>query len=279
MKVKEESEKIDLKLNIQKTKIMASGPITSWQIDGETMETVTDFIFLGSQITADGDYSHEIKRRLFKRHLLLGRKAMTNLHSIWKKQRHDFTNKCPSSQSYGFSSGHVWMHCEESWVPKNWCFWTVVLEMTIENPLEIQPVHPKGNQSWIFTGRTDAGAETPNTLATWCKELTHLKRPWCWERLKAGGPRDNRGWDGLMSSPTWWIWVWVSSGSWWWTGKPGILQSVGLQRFGLDWVSELNWRWDRVAQNTWPLVFRLFFSLLILFLSWVSYLQGKCLAV
>ena len=104
MKVKEESEKVGLKLNIQKTKIMASGPITSCQIDGETMETVSDFIFGGSKITADGDCSHEIKRRL-----LLGRKAMTNLNSILKKQRHHFANKGPSSQSYGFSSSHVWM--------------------------------------------------------------------------------------------------------------------------------------------------------------------------
>ena len=104
MKVKEESEKIDLKLNIQTTKIMASSPITSWQIDGEIVETVADFIFLGSKITADGDCSHEIKR-----HLLLGRKVMTNLDSIIKKQRHQFVNKGPSSQGYGFSSGHVWM--------------------------------------------------------------------------------------------------------------------------------------------------------------------------
>ena len=104
MKVKEGSEKVSLKLNIQKTKIMASGPITSWQIDGKTMEIVTDFIFLGSKITAVGDYSHEIKR-----HLLLGRKAMTNLDSLLKKQRHYFTNKDLSSQSYGFSSSHVWM--------------------------------------------------------------------------------------------------------------------------------------------------------------------------
>ena len=104
MKVKEESGKVGLKLNIQKTKIMASGPITSWQIDGETMETVTDFIFFGSKITADGDCSHEIKRRL-----LLGRKVMTNLDSVIKKQRHYFANKGPSSHSYGFSSGHVWM--------------------------------------------------------------------------------------------------------------------------------------------------------------------------
>ena len=104
MKVKEESEKVDLKVNIQKTKIMASGPVTSWQIDGETVETVSDFIFLGSKITADGDCSHEIKRRL-----LLGMKVVTNLESIIKKQRHYFDNKGPSSQGYGFSIGHVWM--------------------------------------------------------------------------------------------------------------------------------------------------------------------------
>ena len=103
MKVKEESEKVSLKLNIQKTKNMASGPITSWQIDGETVETVADFILRGSKITADGDCSHEIKRCL-----LLGRKVMTNLDSILKS-RHYFVNKGPSSQGYGFSCGHVWM--------------------------------------------------------------------------------------------------------------------------------------------------------------------------
>ena len=104
MKVKEESEKAGLKLNIQKTKIMASGPITSWKIDGETMETVTDFIFLDSEITADSDSSHEIKR-----HFLLGRKVMSNLDSILKSGDHSFANKGPSGQSYGFSSSHVWM--------------------------------------------------------------------------------------------------------------------------------------------------------------------------
>ena len=112
MKVKEESEKVGLKLNIQKTKIMASGPITSWEIDGETGETVSDFIFLGSKITVDGDCNHEIKR-----HLLLGRKVMSNLNSILKSRRY-FVNKGPSSQGYGFSSSHVWMwklDYKESW--------------------------------------------------------------------------------------------------------------------------------------------------------------------
>ena len=105
LKVKEESEKVSLKLNIQKTKIMASGPITSWQIDGEIVETVRCFILRGSKITADGDCSHEIKR-----HLLFGRKALTNQYDQHiKKQRHYFANKGPFSQGYGFSSGHVWM--------------------------------------------------------------------------------------------------------------------------------------------------------------------------
>ena len=126
------------------------------------METVRDFILGGSKIIADGDCSHEIKRRL-----LLGRKVMINLDSILKKQRHYFANKGPSSQSYGFSSSHVWMwelDYKVIWVPKNWCFWTVVLEKTLVSPLdhkEIQPVYPKGNQFWIFVGRTDTEAETP----------------------------------------------------------------------------------------------------------------------
>ena len=162
MKVKENSEKARLKLNSQKNKIMASGPNTSWKIDGGTMETVTDFILGGSKITADGDCSHEIERGL-----LPWKKTYDQPRQHIKKQRHDITNKGPSSQSYGFSSSHVWMwelDHKESWAQKNWWFWTVVLEKTLESPLdckEIQPVHPKGNQSWIFIQRTDAEAETP----------------------------------------------------------------------------------------------------------------------
>ena len=126
----------------------------------EKVEAVTDFIFLGSKIIVDSDCSQEIKRCL-----LFGRKAMTNLDSVLKKQSHYFANKGPSSQNFGFSSGHVWMwelDYKESWVLKNWCFWTVMLEKTLESALdckEIQPVHPKGNQSWIFIGRTDVEAE------------------------------------------------------------------------------------------------------------------------
>ena len=122
--------------------------------------------------------------------------------------------------------------------------WTVVLEKTLESPLdckEIQPVHPKGNQSWIFIGRTRCWSWSFCTLATWCKELTHWKRPWCWESLKAGGGRDDRGWDGWMVSPTQWTWVWVNSGTWWWAGRPGIhgLQSMGSQRVRHNWATEL----------------------------------------
>ena len=120
----------------------------------------------------------------------------------------------------------------------------MVLEKTLESPLdckEIQPVHLKGDQSWVFIGRTDVKAETPNTLATWFKELTHWKRPWCWEGLGAGGEGDDRWWDGWMASPTWWTWVWVNSGSWWWTGRPGVLQFMVSQTVRYCWVTELNW--------------------------------------
>ena len=192
MKVIEESEKVGLKLNIQKTKIMASGPITSWQIDGETGKTVRDFIFGGSQITVDGDCSHEIKRCLH-----FGRKAITNLDRILKSKH--FANKCSSSQSYGFSSSHVWMwelDCEESWVLKNWCFWTAVLEKTLGSPLdckEIQPVHLKGDQSWVSIGRNDAEAETP---ILW---PPHAKSWLIGKDLMLGGieGRRRRGWQRM----------------------------------------------------------------------------------
>ena len=142
--------KVGLKINIQKTKIMASGPITSWEINGETAETVSDFILGGSKISADGDCSHEIKRCL-----LLGRKIMTNLDSILKSRDITLPTKVHLVKTMFFPSGHVRMwelDCEESWVPKNWCFWNVVLEKTLESPLdykEIHPVHSKGDQSLV----------------------------------------------------------------------------------------------------------------------------------
>jgi len=165
IKVKEESEKVFLKLNIQKTKIMASGPITSWEIDGETVETVSEFIFLGSKITADGYYSHEIKRRL-----LLGRKVMTNLDSIFKSREISLPTKVHLVKAMVFP---IVVYRYESWaVKKDWCFWTVVLEKTLESPLdskEIQPVHSEGVQPWDFFVRNDAKAETPVLWPTHAK--------------------------------------------------------------------------------------------------------------
>ena len=133
---------------------------------------------------------------------------------------------------------------KESWAQKNWCFRTVVLEKTLESPLdckEIQPVHPKGDQSWMFIGRTDAEAETPILWPPDKKSWLIWKDPDGGERLRAGGEGDDRGWDGWMVSPTQWTWVWVDSRSCWWTGRPGVLQFMGPQRVGHDWVSELNW--------------------------------------
>ena len=170
-----------------------------------------------------------------------GKKSYDQTKQHIKKQRHYFANISLSSQGYGFPSSHVWMwelDYKESWAPKNWCFWTVVLGKTLETPFdckEIQPVHPTGNhwnvhwKEWCWTWNT-------NALAARCKELTHWKRPWCWERLKAGGEGDDRGWDGWMASLTQWTWVWVNCRSWWWTGRPGVLQSIGSQRVGRDWT-------------------------------------------
>ena len=149
-----------------------------------------------------------------------------------------------SSQGYGFSSGHVWMQeldCEVSWVLKNWCFWTVVLEKTLESPLDckdIQPVHSKGDQAWVFFGRTDARAETPVLWPPHEKSWL-IGKDSCWEGLGAGGEGDDRGWDGWMASLSRQMWVWVNSGRWWWTGRPGVLRFMGSQKVRYDWT---NWR-------------------------------------
>ena len=167
---------------------------------------------------------------------------MTNQDSTLIKQRHYFANEGLSSRSYGFSSSHVWMwelNYKESWAPNNWCFWTVELEKTVESPLdckEIQPLHPKGNQSWIFIGRTDAEAET---LATWCEELTHWKRSCCWERLKVGGEGDDRGWDSWMASLTQWTWILVSSKTG--DGQGSLVCCSPWGHKELDMTERLNW--------------------------------------
>ena len=200
------------------------------------METVTDYIFLGSKITADGDCSHEIERCL-----LLGRKAMTNLDGVLKSRDINLPTKV-----HLVKASHVWMwelDHKENWVPKNWCFWTVVLEKTLESlglrgdptsPSERKPVLNIYWKDWCWSWNA-------STLATWCEELTPWKKPWCWERSKVGGEGDNRGWDGWMASLTSWTQVWASSGSWWWTGRPGILLSTGSQRVRHDCTTELNW--------------------------------------
>ena len=201
------------------------------------------------KITADGDCSHEIKR-----HLLLRRKVMTNLRQHIKKQRQYFTNKGPSGQSYGFSSSHVQMwelDYKESWGPKNWGFWTVVLERTLESPLgskEIQPVYPKGNQSWRFIGRTDAEAEVPILWPPDAKGWLIRKGPDARKdsRQEEEGMTEDEtvGWhhqfdeDGWMASPTRWTWVWASTRRWWRPGKLDLLQSLGSQRVRHDWVTE-----------------------------------------
>ena len=153
-----------------------------------------------------------------------------------KKQRHYFVNK------------GLWeLEYKESWVLKNWCFWTVVLEKTLESPLnceEIQPVHPKGDQSWVFIGRIDVEAET-QYFGHLMQRADSSEKILIWERLRAGGEGNNRGWDGWMTSPIQWTWVWVDSRGWWWTGRPGVLRSMGSQRLGHNWVTELNWQYVR----------------------------------
>ena len=178
---------------------MASRPITSWEIYAETMETVRDFYFLWLQNHNHCRCSHEIKR-----HLLLGRKAMTNLGSILKR-RHYFADIGPSSQSYAFSSSHVWMWVvdyKESWAPKNWCFelwcWSRLLRVPWTAKRSNQSILKRSVlivhwKDWCWSWNS-------NMLATWCEEMTHLKRPWCWKRLKVGGKGDDRGWDAWMAS-------------------------------------------------------------------------------
>jgi len=199
------------------------------------------------------------------------RKSYDQLRQHIKKAETLLCLQSPYSQSYGFSRSHVWMwklDYKESCVLKNWCFWTVVLEKTLESPLdcnEIQPVNPKGNQSWIFIRRTDVDIETP-TL--WPPDVKNwlLGKDSCWERLKAGREGDDRGWDGWMALPTWWTWVWASSGIWWRTGTSDILQSMGLHRLGHNWGTELSWTdYPELTRTTAQIYI---YSILEIWLSW-----------
>ena len=192
-------------------------------------------IFLGSKITADGDCSHEIKT------LAPWKNSYDQPTQHIKKERHYFANKGLSSQSNGFSSSHVWMwelDYKESRAQKNWHFWSVVLEKTLESPLdckEIQPVHPKGNQSWICIGRTDAEAETPN-FGHLMGRTDSLVKTLMLGKIEGGrrrGQHRMRWLDGITDS--------MDLRHWWWTRSPGMLWSMGWQRVGHDWATELNW--------------------------------------
>ena len=193
---------------------------------------MTDFIFLGSKITADDNCNHEIKT------LASQKKSYDKSKHHIKKQRHYFTNKGPSSQSYGFSSSHVWMRTkelmllicdveEDSWE-------SLGLQGDTTSPFYRKSVLNIHWKDWSWNWNS-------NTLATLCKELTYFKSPWCWERLKAGGEGDDRGWDGWMASLTRLTWVWVNFSSWWWTGRPGVLQSMELEIVRHNWGTEMNW--------------------------------------
>ena len=247
MKVKEESEKVGLKLNIQKTMIMASGPITSWQIDGETVETVTDFIFGSSKITADDNCRHEIRR-----HLLLEEELWPTC--ILKCRDITLPTKVHLVKAMVFPG--VMYGCE-SWTIKKaehqridafelWCWrrflrvpWTarrsnqsILREISPEYSLEglmlKLKLQEKKKKSW-----------NSNILATWCEELAHWKRPWCWEKLKDGGKGDDRGWDGWMASPTQWTWVWVNSRVD--DGQGGLACHSPWGDKELDMTERLNW--------------------------------------
>ena len=202
-------------------------------------------LFLGApKITADADYSHEINR-----HLLLGRKVMTNLDIILKSRDITLSTKVCLDKAVVFPVVKYWC---ESWTIKKaecwrcdafemWCWWKL---------LRVPWTAKRSNQSILMESTLNihwkdwCWSWNSNTLATWCEELTHWKKPWCWERLREGGEGDDRGWDGWMASSTQWTWVWVDSRSWWWTGRAGMLQFMGSQRVGHDWETELklNWR-------------------------------------
>ena len=238
LKGKEESEKVGIKLNIQKTKIIVSSSITSWQIDGETVETVSDFIFWGSKITADGNFSHEIKRRL-----LLGRKVMTNLDSIFKSRDITLSTKVHLVKATVFP---VIMYGCESWTIKKaecqridafelWCW---------RRLLRVPWTARRSNQSIlkeISPGYSLKGLMLKLKLQYFghlMQRTDSFEKTLMLGKIESEREGDKRGWDGWMASLTQWTWVWVSSSSWWWTGKPGMLQSMGSQRVGHNWATE-----------------------------------------
>ena len=219
---------------------MASGPITSWQIHGETMETVRDFIFLGCKITADGDCSHEIKR-----HFLLGRKAMTNLDSILKSRDITLPAKVCLVKAIVFP---VVMYGSESWtVKKDECRRIDTFELWYwRRLLRVPWTTRRSNQSILKEISLDYSLEglmlkLKLQYFGYLIRTDSLAKTLMLGKIEDGRRRGRQGWDCWMASVTLWTWVWVNSRSWWWTGRPGLLQSMWLQRVGHYWVTELNW--------------------------------------
>ena len=205
------------------------------------METVTDLIFLGSQITADGDCSHEIKRCL-----LLGRKAITHLDSILKSRDITWPTKVHLVKAMVFS---VVMYECESWTVQKAEHWRIdTFELWCWRRLLLVPWTARRSNHSILKEISPGCSLEGLMLKLKLQYFGHLmwrtnslEKTLMLGSLKAGGEGDDRGWDGWMASPTWWTWVWVASGSWWWTRKPGMLQSLGSQRVVQDWMTELNW--------------------------------------
>ena len=173
------------------------------------------------------------------------------------------------------------LDCEESWVPKNWYFWTVALEKTLESPLdckEIHPVHSKGNQSCVSIGRTDVEAEAPILWLPHAKSWPIRKDP---DSLRDWGQEEKgtTGWEGWMASLTWWIWIWVNLGSWWWTGRPSMLQFMGSQIVGHDWATKLNWTEDPAYLNFIPNVLYLIICIFFVLCTMTSSLREKTISM
>ena len=229
MKVKEESEQAGLKLNIQKTKIMPSGPTTSWQIDGETIETVTDFIFLGSKITVSGDWSHEIEICFAP-----WKKSLTNLDSILKSRDITMLTKVCVVKATVFPAV---MYGYESWTIKNAECWRIdAFELwRWKKLLRVPWTARRSNQSILKEISPEYALEglilklKLQYFGHLMQRVDSLEKTWFSVRLKTGGEGADRGWDGWMASPTKWTWVWANSGRWWRTGKSGMLQPMESQ--------------------------------------------------
>ena len=195
------------------------------------MKEIQNTILGVSKITADDDCSHEIKRRL-----LLGRKVMTNIDSTFKSRDITLPTKVRLVKAMVFPVVMYWC---ESWTVKKAECWRIDAWESLG--LQGDPTSPFWRRSALgFLWKEWCYSWNSSTLATSCEELTHWKRLWSWEGLGAGGEGDDRGWDGWMTSPTQWTWVWVNSGSWWWTGRPGVLRFMGSQRVRHYWATELN---------------------------------------